>query len=361
MEEKIKGKGPAAETKHPEPKAPETTEAETKAPEGQKPERNTSEAESMERKNEAPKNRKSKSAKAKNISKTARRREIRGANVIFLTLAGIVNAFGVTLFLFPVKLYDSGISGLSMLLDQVTPPSLTLSAFLLLLNVPIFLFGAKKQGLAFTLYSLYAIGVYALTSYLIMHVLPIDVNFVSPLAGEDLLLCAIFGGLISGAGSGLTIRFGGAIDGIDVLSVVFAKRLGISLGTFVMVFNTLLYIVCGVIIHSWILPLYSIVTYFIGSKTVDYVTEGFDRSMCAMIVTSKAEEVCAALAGRFKASGTIVKAIGGYSKEEKQIIYFVVNHFQINRLKQTVTEIDGNAFISLQNVSDIVKNENPLT
>lgn len=281
--------------------------------------------------------------------------ELRLAAFFFLTVAGVINAFGVTLFLFPVKLYDSGVSGLSMLLDQVTPPALTLSVFLLVLNVPIFLFGLKKQGLSFTVYSLYTIGVYSLVSFLIMHVLPIDVNFVSPLAGSDLLLCAVFGGLISGVGSGLTIRFGGAIDGIDVLSVVFAKKIGISIGSFVMAFNAVLYIVCGLVIQSWILPLYSIVTYFIGSKTVDYIVEGFDRSMCAMIVTNKAADISRALSETFKAGGTIVNAIGGYSKNEKQIIYFIVNHFQINKLKKLVVAIDEKAFVSLQDVSDIVK------
>ncbi len=282
-------------------------------------------------------------------------RELKFVSFLFLTLAGAVNAFGVSLFLFPVKLYDSGISGLSMLLDQVTPPTLTLSLFLIMLNFPIFLFGLKKQGLAFTVYSLYTIGLYSLVSHLIMHVLPIDVNFVSPLAGTDLLLCAVFGGLISGIGSGLTIRFGGAIDGVDVLSVVFAKKIGISIGSFVMCFNALLYIVCGFVIKSWILPLYSIVTYFVGSKTVDFIVEGFDRSVCAMIITDKAEKVSAGLSERFKAGGTIVNATGGYSKESKQIIYFIVNHFQINNLKNTVFGIDANAFISLQDVSDIFK------
>lgn len=282
-------------------------------------------------------------------------KELKLVTFLFLTVAGIVNAFGVTIFLFPVKLYDSGISGLSMLLDQVTPPSFTLSGFLLLLNIPIFLFGLKKEGFPFTVYSIYTIAVYSLVAYLIMHVLPVNVNFVSPLAGRDLLLCAVFGGLISGVGSGLTIRLGGALDGIDVLSVVFAKAIGISMGSFVMIFNTILYIICGVVIHSWILPLYSIVTYYVGSKTVDYIVEGFDRSMCAMIVTTKAEAVSAALSEHFMAGGTIVNAIGGYSKDEKQIIYFVVNHFQINRLKKLVTDIDATAFVSLQDVSDIVK------
>ena len=283
------------------------------------------------------------------------REKLKFVNFLLLAVAGIVNAFGVTLFLFPVKLYDSGISGLSMLLDQVTPPAFTLSLFLLLLNVPIFVFGLKKQGGTFTVYSIFTVAVYSIMSYLIMNVLPIDVSFISPLAGSDLLLCAIFGGVISGVGSGLTIRYGGAIDGIDVLSVVFAKKIGISVGTFVMIFNTVLYIICGIVIESWILPLYSIVTYFIGSRTVDFVVEGIDKSKCAMIVTTKAHTVSDAISENFGSAGTIVNAVGGYSKQNKQIIYFVINRFQINKLRNIVHDIDPDAFISLQEVSDIIR------
>lgn len=284
-------------------------------------------------------------------------KKLKISTFLILMVAGIINAFGVTIFLFPVKLYDSGISGLSMLLDQVTPEYLTLSVFLLALNIPIFIFGLKHQGLSFTIYSIFTVGIYSLMSYLIMNVFPIDVSLVSPLAGSDLLLCAIFGGLISGIGSGLTIRFGGAIDGIDVLSVTFAKRLNVSIGTFVLIFNTLLYVTCGIVIQSWILPLYSIVTYFVGSRTVDYIVEGFDRSKCAMIVTTKAVEITDALSDEFKLSGTIVNAVGGYSKKEKEIVYFIINHFQINKLKQIVHEIDKSAFISLQDVSDIIRKQ----
>ncbi len=282
-------------------------------------------------------------------------KELRPKNFLMLTIAGIINAFGVTIFLFPVKLYDSGISGLSMLLDQITPAWLSLSLFLVLLNVPIFLFGLKREGLAFTVYSIYAVVVYSFVSYLIRDVLPIDVSFVSPLAGSDLLLCAIFGGVISGVGSGLPFRYGGAIDGIALPSVVFSKGIGISLGTFVMIFDTILYTACGIIINSWILPLYSIVTYFVGSKTVDYIVEGLERSMCAMIVTTKANEIADAIAQTFRSSGTIVEAIGGYRKENKQILYFIVNRFQINKLKSIVRRVDESAFISLQDVSDVIK------
>ena len=283
-------------------------------------------------------------------------KEIKPINFIFLLAAGIINAFGVTLFLFPVKLYDSGVSGLSMLLDQITPAYLNISLFLIVINFPIFIFGTKKQGINFTLYSLFTIGIYSLFSYLIMNVFPIDVSLVSPLAGEDLLLCAIFGGVISGVGSGLTIRFGGAIDGIDVLSVVFAKKIGISIGTFVMIFNLVLYVICGIVIGSFILPLYSIVTYFVGSKTVDFITDGFDRSKCAMIVTTKANEITDALKENFGSSGTIVNAVGGYTKENKQIVYFILNRFQMNKLKEIIREIDEKAFISFEEVSEISRN-----
>ena len=90
---------------------------------------------------------------------------------------------------------------------------------------------------------------------------------------------------------------------------------------------------------SWILPLYSIVTYYIGSKTIDFVVEGIDKSKCAMIVTTKADEISDVLTDNFEASGTIVDAVGGYSKERKEIIYFIVNNFQINKLKKIVHTI----------------------
>ncbi|MBQ7100453.1 MAG: YitT family protein, partial [Clostridia bacterium] len=212
-------------------------------------------------------------------------------NFIMLLIAGTINAFGVTVFLMPVRLYDSGISGTSMLLAQITPPWLTLSIFLVILNVPLFIFGLKRQGVVFTVYSLFAVAVYSTVSWLITDILPIDVSFASTLAGNDLLLCALFGGMISGVGSGLTIRYGGAIDGIEVMAVVFAKKLGITVGTFVMIYNVILYIIAGLIFNSWILPLYSIVTYGGALKTVDFIVEGLDRSKAAMIVTEKPDKI----------------------------------------------------------------------
>ncbi len=280
---------------------------------------------------------------------------IKAKNIFLLTLAGLINAFGVTVFLTPVKLYDSGISGTSMLLSQITPDYLSLSVFLLLLNIPLFIFGYKKQGKAFTFYSVYTVIIYSLGAWLITDVLPIDVSLASPLAGNDLLLCALFGGMISGVGSGLTIRFGGAIDGIEVMAVVFAKRIGVTVGTFVMVYNVLLYVICGVLLNSWILPLYSIVTYVAALKTIDFIVEGIDRSKAATIITSKPKEICAALTETFESGITKLEAKGGYSNADKTMLYFIVDRFQISKMRDIVHGLDESAFITITEVADVFK------
>lgn len=282
-------------------------------------------------------------------------KSLRWQNFLILFIAGIINAFGVTVFLAPVKLYDSGISGTSMLLSQISPEFMTLSVFLIMLNVPLFIFGLKRQGAAFTVYSLFAVATYSVWAWLITDVLPIDVSIASPLAGDDLLLCALFGGLISGVGSGLTIRYGGAIDGIEVMAVVFAKKLGITVGTFVMVYNVLLYVICGFVMQSWILPLYSIVTYGAALKTIDFIVEGIDRSKGVMIITDKAEEISAALMETFESGTTMIDAKGGYSGTDKTVIYFVVNRFQISRMRGIIHTIDENAYVTINEVADVFK------
>jgi len=280
------------------------------------------------------------------------------SNFLMLTIAGIVNAFGITIFLMPVNLYDSGISGTSILLDQLTPQYLTLSVFLVVLNIPLFLFGLKKQGWAFTIYAIYAVCIYSVCAWLITDVLPVDVSIASPLAGTDLLLCALFGGVISGIGSGIAIRFGGAMDGIEVMAVIFSKRLGITVGTFVMVYNVLLYIVCGLVLKSWILPLYSIVTYAAALKTIDFIVDGLDRAKCAIIITEQPQEVCSKLCEIFGSGATYLDAKGGYSNKEKSMIYFVLNRYQIVRMKETVHEIDPLAYITISEVADVFPSNN---
>ena len=282
-------------------------------------------------------------------------RQLSWKNFLGLLAAGCVNAFGVTIFLQPVELYDSGISGTSMLLAQITPPFFTLSVFLVLLNIPLFLFGWKKQGTAFTIYSIFVVSIYSIGAWMITDVLPVDVSLASPLAGQDLLLCALFGGMISGTGSGLAIRFGGAMDGMDVVASIFAKDLGLTVGTFTMIYNVILYVIIGCVLQSWILPLYSIVTYMAGMQTVDFITEGIDRSKSAMIITERGDAVSAELTRVFERGATLLEARGAYSDTERTVIYFVVNRFQIGKLRSLVRGIDPNAYITVTEVADVFR------
>lgn len=279
-------------------------------------------------------------------------------SILMLTIAGIINAFGVTVFLMPVKLYDSGISGTSILLDQITPEYLSLSVFLLVLNIPLFLFGFRKQGWKFTLFAIYSVCVYSVCAWLITDILPIDVSIASPLAGTDLLLCALFGGVISGIGSGIAIRYGGAMDGIEVMAVIFAKRLGVTVGTFVMIYNVVLYVICGIVLKSWILPLYSIVTYAAALKTIDFIVDGVDRAKCAIIITEKPDEVCGKLCDIFGSGVTRLEARGGYSNKEKAMLYFVVNRYQIVKMKELIHNIDSSAYITISEVADVFSSNN---
>lgn len=283
-------------------------------------------------------------------------------NFIFLTIAGIVNAIGVTLFLQPCGLIDSGISGTALVLScEAVQSTLPLSFFLVVLNLPLFLYGLKRQGISFTVYAIYVVVIYSLAAYVINKLLPIDIQSFTYLqrdgAGNTIhiIICALFGGIISGIGSGLAIRFGGAMDGIEVMAVIFAKRIGITVGTFVMIYNVIIYIIYGIVTSDFVLPLYSIITYFAGLKTIDYIVEGLSRSKSAIIVTNMPEEICSALSKTFECGTTVMSAKGGYSNEPKYLIYFVVNRFQVAKMKDIVYSIDRKAYISISEVADIFR------
>ncbi|MCH3976663.1 MAG: YitT family protein [Bacilli bacterium] len=281
-------------------------------------------------------------------------RDLSPKNFLFLTIAGIINAIGVTMFLIPLMLFDSGFSGTAFLLNSITPPYLTLSIFLIVLNFPLFILGTKKMGLQFILYSLYAISIYSFAAFIIQNWLPIDWSNGSPFIGNDIFLAAIFGGLLSGIGSGLTIRSGGALDGVEVIAILVHKRLSTTVGAIVMVYNVILYLLVAVIYSSWIIPLYSIVTYMIGQRAVDFVVEGLDRGKAAIIITEEPNKIAEAISSELKRGVTFWSGYGYYSQKGKTILYVVVNRFEIGRLKSIVKNVDDRSFVTISEVTDVM-------
>lgn len=281
-------------------------------------------------------------------------KKLKWSNFVFLTIAGIINSVGVTILLAPTNLFDSGMSGTAMLLNNITPEFLTLSFFLIVLNFPFYILGYKKLGIDFVVYSLYAIGIYSLVSFLFQSVLPIDFTGGSPITGQDRLLSALFGGLISGIGSGIVIRFGGAIDGVEVIAVLFAKKIGITVGTFVMAYNVVLYSISALIYSSWEIPLYSVIAYMVGIKAVDFIVEGLDKAKAVYIITEKSTQLPTRLSEELGRGVTILDAQGVYSRNRKTMIYCVVNRFEINRVKRLVREVDETAFVTVNEISETV-------
>ncbi|MBR2903604.1 MAG: YitT family protein [Clostridia bacterium] len=286
---------------------------------------------------------------------------LKPTNFLGLTVAGVINAIGVCLFLTPVNVYDGGFSGTSVLLDQYIPVAfLTQAVFLILLNVPFFLLGRKKIGTDFLIYSLYAIAIYSLCSFLINSVIPFDWSKGSPVIQDNVILGAIFGGLLSGVGSGLVIKFGGALDGIEVVALLFNKKLGLSVGTCVMIYNAVLYVIAAILPLTigepmmWQATLYSLIAYFIGLKTIDFIVEGLEKGKAALVITENIDELAAALSQELKRGITVLDAKGYYSGEDKKMLYMVVNRFEIARLKSIVAALDPKAFVSIIEVSEIM-------
>ena len=280
-------------------------------------------------------------------------KQLKWYNLIASLVAGIINATGVALFLIPARIIDGGFSGSSYIINQLS--HLPVSIFIIVLNVPFFLFGIKKQGINFSIYSLLAIGMYSLATYLYQSVFNVS-EFIFKNIGGDMLLCSLFGGLLSGVGSGLAIRSGGAMDGIDTLATIFAKKIGITVGQFEMIYNAIQYILACILLGDIKIGLYSIVSYTVGLKAVDFVIEGLSRAKACFIVTTKSEEMAEAISQEMRRGITLISSTGYYSKNKLNMLYCVVNRFEIGKLKKIVAQIDNRAFVTINDVGEVVGN-----
>lgn len=279
--------------------------------------------------------------------------KLRAWNIILLLVAGCINAAGVVLLLSPADLLDSGISSLSMLLSRVT--NLNIALFLVVLNVPLFIFGIRKMGVTFIVYSLVAIASYSLMAYVFSEIAHLNEK-VYELISHDMLIAALFGGFLSGVGSGLTIRQGGAIDGVEVLAVTFAKKIGLSVGQFVMAFNVIIYTVSSIIGKSLLIGLYSVVSYLVGLKVIDFIVDGFDKGKACTIITKNPDVLAAALSEELGRGVTVLDCKGYFSNEDMTMLYCVANRFEITRIKKLISEIDPESFVAVNEVSEVLGN-----
>lgn len=264
--------------------------------------------------------------------------------VVMIVIGAGMAAVAIELFLVPNEIIDGGIIGISLILNYITPDYFLLSfgVFVIILNIPFLYFGYKQIGKTFMVSTL--IGIVALA--IIERFLYVFDPFT-----DQMVLATVFGGLLLGFGVGLVIRHGGSMDGTEILGILLSKKLPFSVGEFVMFFNIFIF-AWAAFVYGLEQAMYSVMTYYIAFKTIDTVIQGLDETKAVFIISDQHSEVSDAILDRLGRGTTKLKGKGGYTDEEKDIIYVVITRLEVTKLKSLVHDVDPTAFLTIMDTQE---------
>lgn len=261
---------------------------------------------------------------------------------IFLFIGSLLTATGLEIFLIPNNIIDGGIVGISIISSYLL--KLPLGLFIIVFNIPFLFLGYKQIGRTFLFSSLFSIVS-----------LSVWVQVFHPIPGltNDVLLATVFGGIILGVGVGMIIRYGGSLDGTEMVAIIINKRTVFSVGEIVMFFN--IFILCSAgLVFGWDRAMYSLIAYFIAFKVIDITIEGLDEAKAVFIISENYEEIASAIMARLGRGVTYIEGKGGFSKSDKKILYSVVTRIEVSKLKSLIYDKDENAFVTINDVSDVM-------
>ena len=260
---------------------------------------------------------------------------------LFMIMIGaFLAAAAIELFLVPNQLIDGGIIGISLILDHLT--AFNFAILVVVLNLPFMYYGYKQIGKTFAFSTLFGIIGLATFETLLHHTDPFTTE---PILGT------VFGGLTLGLGVGLVIRHGGSMDGTEILGILLTKKIPFSIGEFVMFTNIFIFTWAG-FVFSWENAMYSVMAYYIAFKTIDTVIQGLDETKAVLIVSDLYEEISNAILDRLGRGTTKLVGKGGYTDEEKEVIYVVITRLEVTKLKSVIYDIDPHAFITIMNTQE---------
>jgi uncharacterized membrane-anchored protein YitT (DUF2179 family) len=261
--------------------------------------------------------------------------------IFLITIGATLMGVGLEIFLVPNKVIDGGITGISIMLSYIT--GWKLGFFLFLLNIPFFFIGYKQIGKTFALSTLYGIIVLSIITSLLHPV---------PAFTQDIFLAAVFGGIILGIGVGLVIRYGGSLDGTEILAILFNNKLPFSVGEIIMFFNLFILGSAG-FVFTWDRAMYSLIAYFVAFKTIDITVTGLDESKSAWIISNNSKQIGEAILNRLGRGVTYMNGEGAYSGDDKKVIFCVINRLEEAKLKEIVTEYDDTAFLAVGDIAEV--------
>ena len=261
--------------------------------------------------------------------------------IIMIVIGAAMMSVALEIFLVPNELIDGGITGISIMLSHIF--KIPLGIFLTLLNLPFLIVGYKQIGKTFALSTLFAVVLMSIGTQLL--------HPVEPITGEP-LLAAVFGGVILGVGVGLVVRYGGSLDGTEIVAILVSKKLPFSVGEVVMFFN--LFILSGAgFVFGWNNAMFSLIAYYIAFKVIDVTLEGLDQSKSVWIISDKFRDIGEALTERLGRGVTYLEGEGGFSGDNKKVIFVVITRLEEAKLKAIVEDWDTDAFVAIGNIHDV--------
>ena len=262
---------------------------------------------------------------------------------ILITIGILIASYSLEGILIPNTILDGGITGISIILSKVTP--LSVSNFILVLNIPFIIIGYKNLGRGFLIKSIYSMSVYSISLHLMSNLSPLT---------DQILLATVYGGFMLGLGCGIVIKMGGCLDGTESAAIVISKKMPISVGQIILCFNLIIFGIAG-IIFGIDRALYSLLTYFITFKVIDLVAEGLEQAKAALIITDKGDNISKEIYNRLGRTTTTIQG-NGLVSGKKEILYCVLTRMEISELRKIVEDIDEGVFITITDVSEIIGN-----
>lgn len=258
-----------------------------------------------------------------------------------ITVGALIMAVALEEVLIPNHLVDGGVTGIAMMISHMT--GLSLGLFLFILNLPFLYFGYKQIGKSFAVSVTYGIAVLSAATTFI----PLPGAFTN-----DTLLATVLGGIMLGVGVGIAIRSGGCLDGSETLAIMFNKKTPFSVGQIILLMN-LFILGSASFVFGLDRAMYSLIAYFIAFKTIDLVSEGFNQTKSIWIISDKPELIGEKIMFRLGRGVTYLNGRGGYTNDEKQVIFCVISRLEEAKLKTIVHEVDPTAFLAFSNMTEI--------
>lgn len=262
--------------------------------------------------------------------------------LLMIAVGAVIAGIGLELFLVPNDILDGGVIGLSIIAAALF--KVPMSIFIVLFNLPFLYIGFRKLGLRFTFHTLFGVVILSAVTAYLHHFEPIT---------DDKFLATIVGAVILGAGVGLVIRTGGALDGTEILAILVSRKKPVSVGQFIMVINVFIFLLAAMLVFSLETAMYSIITYFIAFKMIDIVVEGMKEMKSVTIISDNPDPIAEALSRKLGRGLTFIYGEGAFSGERKKIIYIIVSRIELSDLREIVYELDPRALVAIENIAEV--------